>query len=126
MVTLMPARLIACVARTASSIPVPATKRPETRRPTEELSAKLRNDEFSERPTKNALSMLHPETDKTRGPICGGRSQNFVSQWGQGIEESTLLGPRGTACFSDDATVSKVNGSRRRVFQTSVNVVERI
>jgi len=33
MLTLMPARLMACVARTASAICVPATNRPETRRP---------------------------------------------------------------------------------------------
>src|ERR1700741_1172485 len=56
-VTLMPARLTACVPRTASAISVPATKRPDTRRPIEDCSAKLRRERFSERRTKNVLSM---------------------------------------------------------------------
>jgi len=40
---------------------VPATKRLETRRPSEERSAKLRNDAFSERRTKKVLNIPLPE-----------------------------------------------------------------
>src|SRR5580698_1680539 len=61
MVTLIPASLMAWVARTASAISVPATKRPETRRPSEDRSAKLRKDGFSERRTKKALNIPHLE-----------------------------------------------------------------
>ena len=64
MLTLMPARLTACVERTASAISVPATKRPETRRPSAERSANVRKDGFSERRTKNALNMPHLESRK--------------------------------------------------------------
>jgi hypothetical protein len=50
--------------RTASAISVPATKRPETRRPMADRSAKLRKDRFSERWTKSALSMKYlPEPE---------------------------------------------------------------
>src|ERR1700693_560422 len=57
MLTLMPARLTIWVTRTASAISVPATNRPEIRRPIADRSAKLRRERFSERWTKNALSM---------------------------------------------------------------------
>jgi hypothetical protein len=50
MVTLMPARLTACVESDRIGDLVPATKRCETRRPSDERSAKLRKERFSERP----------------------------------------------------------------------------
>jgi hypothetical protein len=59
MLTLMLARLMAWVARTASAISVPATKRLETRRPSEDRSAKVRKDGFSERRTKKVLNIPH-------------------------------------------------------------------
>jgi hypothetical protein len=62
MLTLMPARLTAWVARTASAISVPATKRPETRRPTDERSAKRLREGFSDRRTKKVLNIPHPES----------------------------------------------------------------
>ena len=70
MLTLIPARFTAWVARTASAISVPATKRPETRRPIAERSAKLRRERFSERRTKNVLSMRRVLT-------CACSSRNF-------------------------------------------------
>src|SRR5579863_9827596 len=81
MVTLMPPRLIACVARTASAISVPGTKRLDTWRPSEERSAKFRRDGFSERCTKKALNIPHLENYLSR-PIGGGGSeaQKVVSQ----------------------------------------------
>jgi hypothetical protein len=64
MLTLMPARLTACVTRTASAISVPATKRPETRRPMADRSAKLRSERFSERRTKIVLNMEYLPGDE--------------------------------------------------------------
>src|SRR5690349_3185877 len=52
----MPSALVCCVARRASSIVVPATKRSEKRCPKEELSARCRKERFSERAMKAALS----------------------------------------------------------------------
>src|SRR6202167_852600 len=60
MLTLMPAWFTVWVTRTASAISVPATNRPETRRPIDDRSAKLRRERFSERRTKNVLSMQVP------------------------------------------------------------------
>src|SRR5580765_167170 len=90
MLTLMPARFTAWVTRNASSISVPATKRPETRYPIAERSAKLRKERFSERWTKKALNMefLPPRNElvcatKERKYWSGlGKPQNFVSQSG--------------------------------------------
>src|SRR5271167_2895850 len=83
MLTLMPARLTAWVTRTASAISVPATKRPETRRPMEDRSAKLRRERFSERRTKNVLSMTYlPDAERVERESRPrvGRPQKFVSQ----------------------------------------------
>src|SRR5262249_4477830 len=55
--TLMPSALVSRVAFKASSIVVPATNRPETRCPIEELSAMCRKERFSERAMKAALSI---------------------------------------------------------------------
>src|SRR5438105_12105044 len=52
----MPRALVSCVAFRASSTVVPATKRPETRCPREELSARCRKERFSERAIKAALN----------------------------------------------------------------------
>src|SRR6476646_2854979 len=90
MLTLIPPRLTACVTRTASAISVPATKRPETRCPMAERSAKLRKERFSERWTKKALNMEYLRPPKRIVSGAGekdcrrelGRPQNFVSQVG--------------------------------------------
>src|SRR5262249_2626352 len=55
--TLMPRALVSRVAFRASSIVVPATNRPETRCPIEELSAMCRKERFSERAMNAALSI---------------------------------------------------------------------
>src|SRR5437899_933287 len=88
MLTLMPDRFTACVTRTASAISVPATKRPETRCPIAERSAKLHKERFSERWTKKVLNMesLPPRnelgcaTEERWSWSELGRPQNFVSQ----------------------------------------------
>src|ERR1700687_3514994 len=83
MLTLMPARLTVWVTRTAAAISVPATNRPEIRRPIADRSAKLRRERFSERWTKNALSMQNlpgrGSSEKDCRPLVG-RSQKVVSQ----------------------------------------------
>src|SRR6476646_2551219 len=70
MLTLMPRRFTACATRTASAISVPATKRPDTRRPMDEFSANLRRERFSDRWTKNALSMKYLPSPKTEEDQC--------------------------------------------------------
>src|ERR1700676_5469208 len=91
MLTLIPARLTVWVTRTASAISVPATKRPETRRPIADRSAKLRRERFSESWTKNALSMKYlpgREEGVKECPQFGGRPQKFVSQTGDAADTS--------------------------------------
>ena len=60
MLTLAPQWLTCSVARTASARWVPATNRPEKRRPRAEFSAKWRIDLLSESLMKVVLSMLPP------------------------------------------------------------------
>jgi len=81
---------MACVARTASAICVPATNRPETRRPREDRSAKLRKDGFSERWTKNALNMPHLKNGKPLTQIGVSRSQKVVSQGAYAVDRTWI------------------------------------
>src|SRR6202035_905207 len=99
MLTLMPARFIAWVARTASTISVPATKRPERRRPRDERSAKARSDEFSERRTKKVLNIPHLENYQ---PIPAGVEGRGAPEDVSHRGPVTVGPPLGTTLFTNE------------------------